>query len=159
LIFFDDEGTEAGGLTYGTRDDGSGRDNYGSWTVDQYDQNEQLALTYAKVKGHRAAGLTVYADHPETSLLPVIQAYAEFQAAKTPADKQRAQARLKELAPNGVGGVYTRAFVGKDDEEAKLVLGDKAGHPRLVLAVDADGAPRIEMLDASGKVIKRITDK
>jgi len=159
LLFFNDEGTEAGGLSYHTSHDGDTRDNAAALTIDQYDQNEQLALTYNKSHGQRNAGLAVYADLPETSLLPVIQAYAEVQAAKTSSEKQRAQARLKELAKAGVGQERVRVFVGKEDDAAKLVLGDRDGHPRIVLAVDGRGVPSIELLDAGGKVVKRITDR
>lgn len=159
LLFFNDEGTEAGGLTYATRGTGADRDNYAVLTVDQYDQNEQVALTYGKSKGQRTAGLAVYADLPETSLLPAIQAYGELQAAKTAEDRQRAQARLKAVAGDGVGGAPTRVFVGKEGDDAKLVLSDKLGRPRIVLGVDGRGEPRVELLDATGKVTKRITER
>jgi hypothetical protein len=159
LLFFNDEGTEAGGLTYRTARDGSTRDNGAALTIDQYDQNEQVALTYQRAGGYRNAGLSVYADLPEASLLPVIQAYAQVQAAKTPSEKQQAQARLKELAKDGVGPVQVRVFVGKENDAAKLVLGDKDGRPRLVLAVDGHGTPSIELLDAGGKVVKRIAER
>ncbi len=159
LLFFNDEGTEAGGLTYRTGRDGSVRDNGAALTIDQYDQNEQVALTYQRANGYRNAGLSVYADLPETSLLPVIQAYAQVQGAKSPDEKQEAQARLKDLAKDGVGNVRVRAFLGKENDAAKLVLGDKAGRPRLVLAIDGRGAPSIELLDASGKVVRRIAER
>jgi hypothetical protein len=157
LLFFNDEGTEAGGLTYHTAHDGDTRDNAAALTIDQYDQNEQLALTYTKAEGRRSAGLWVYADLPETSLLPVIQASAQVRNARTAADKAQAQARLRELAKGGIGIEHTRVFVGKEGDDAKLVLGDKDGHPRIVLAVDGRGTPRFELLDAAGTVVKRIT--
>jgi len=35
-------------------------------------------------------------------------------------------------------------------------LSDRAGRPRLRLLVDSLGAPRIELLDATGKVMSRL---
>jgi len=50
-----------------------------------------------------------------------------------------------------------RVFVGKTGERAATVaLADADGKPRLTLTVDATGNPRIEFLDASGKVVSRI---
>ena len=91
--------------------------------------------------GHPSSGNPVPGDHP---------------AAKSPAEKQRAQAELVKLAPQGIGQEHIRAFIGKEDDTAKLVLGDRDGHPRIVLAVDGQGAPSIELRDAAGKVVKRI---
>lgn len=157
LLFYNDEGTESGGLTYNTGHDGKRRGTTAALTMDQYDQNEQVALVYQQPSsGGQRAGLYVYADLPETSLLPVIQAWQRVQDARSPQDKQQAQAELRTLAPEGVGQERTRAFLGKEDESAKLVLGDRDGHPRIVLAVDPSGAPSIELLDAAGKILNRI---
>jgi hypothetical protein len=158
LAFYNDEGTEAGGLAYRTGHDGTGRDNGATLTMDQYDQDEQLALTYQKRNGSRCAGLSVWTDRPETSLLPVIQAWQRVQAARTPAEKQRAEAELRAVAPHGAGLEPLRVFVGKEDETAKLMLADRDGHPRIRLEVDGKGTPSIELLDAAGKVVRRIAE-
>jgi hypothetical protein len=51
-------------------------------------------------------------------------------------------------------------FVGKAlDRAAEVSLADGNGQPRLNLKVDASGNPRIEFLDAQGKVISRIPAK
>jgi len=42
---------------------------------------------------------------------------------------------------------------------ATIVLSDAQGKPRLRLAVDADGNPRLEFLDETGKVTARIPEK
>ena len=53
-----------------------------------------------------------------------------------------------------------RVFVGKAlDRSATVSLSDANGQPRLNLTVDAAGNPRIEFLDAHGKVISRIPAK
>jgi hypothetical protein len=50
-----------------------------------------------------------------------------------------------------------RMFVGKDrDGNAKLVLSDSQAHPRLTLSVSRDGDPRVEFLDAAGRVVRQL---
>ena len=53
-----------------------------------------------------------------------------------------------------------RVFVGKNaDKAALLSLADAQGKPRLTLTVDANGNPRIEFLDETGKVVARLPEK
>jgi len=48
-------------------------------------------------------------------------------------------------------------FVGRDQQKnAVLNLSDPNGKPRLRLVVDSLGAPRIDFLDATGKVTNTI---
>ena len=57
----------------------------------------------------------------------------------------------------GVVGNRTRVFAGKDQSgTAKLALSDGDGKPRLVLSVDRGGAAKIELLDATGRVVQSI---
>src|SRR5207249_2812452 len=50
-----------------------------------------------------------------------------------------------------------RVFVGKDrDGSAKLVLSDSQARPRLTVSVGRDGDPRVEFLDAAGKVVRQL---
>jgi hypothetical protein len=48
-----------------------------------------------------------------------------------------------------------RVSLRDEDRDARLVISDAAGHPRIRIGVDASGTPAIEMLDASGKVSYR----
>lgn len=157
LVFFNDDGTEAGGLMYHSAKTGDASDNQAIWTVDQYEQNEIMELSYGRERGKRNAGFTVYDDRPEQSLLPLVQAYAEMQHAVAPEAKQQAKHRFDQSVKDSIDRERTRVFVGKNGDEAKLVLGDKQGKPRIVLEVDGNGEPTIELLDAAGAVKKRIT--
>jgi hypothetical protein len=78
LLFYNDEGTEAGGLCYSNRSAGGKTDNQMLLTADQHNQNELMGLTYSTEHGQRIAGLTVYDDHPDRSLLPLIEAHTEM---------------------------------------------------------------------------------
>src|SRR5687768_10278418 len=60
IIFFNDEGTENGGLTItGRRDSTTGRYRAASsWSFDQFDQDQILTLEYADNNGRRRTGIT-----------------------------------------------------------------------------------------------------
>ncbi|HEV3140829.1 MAG TPA: hypothetical protein VGY57_09950 [Vicinamibacterales bacterium] len=150
LIFFNDEGDENGGLTYGGRtENGAARASAGL-SFDQYQQDETVTLRYSQTGKDRRAGLTI-ADRPEAS----IAAAAALNDAKT--DEERAAVR-KKLVDAGVLESRQRAFVGKNaDGDARLVLSDGDGRPRLALSVTRGGAAKIEFLDAGGKVVRTVT--
>lgn len=48
-----------------------------------------------------------------------------------------------------------RISLGDSDKKAELVISDPDGHPRIRIGVDESGKPRMQMLDASGKVVYR----
>jgi hypothetical protein len=48
-----------------------------------------------------------------------------------------------------------RVSLRDEDRDARLIISDVAGHPRIRIGVDPNGTPAIEMLDASGKVVYR----
>ena len=141
LIFFNDEGDENGGLTYGGRtENGVARASAGL-SFDQYLQDETVTLRYSQTGTERRAGLMI-ADRPEAS----IAAAAALNDATT--DEDRAAVR-KRLIDAGVLESRQRAFIGKDVQgDARLVLSDADGKPRLRLSVTRGGAAKIEFLDA-----------
>jgi hypothetical protein len=52
-----------------------------------------------------------------------------------------------------------RLFLGKRrDNSTMLVMSDIKGKPRIQLFVGADGEPKLEFLDVSGKVIQTLPD-
>jgi hypothetical protein len=155
ILFFNDDGTEAGGLAYSNdpKDHSAGA----LLTMDQYNQNEIMSLNYEEQDGKRAAGLFVYSDHPNKSLKPLVEANAELQRATSDADKKRLKARMDQLAKDTVGEAGgKRVFVGKEADDALLMLYDKKGKPRMILRVDGAGEPSLQLLDSAGKVTKKL---
>src|SRR5262249_15776955 len=66
ILFFNDEGTEAGGLIFsGKKVDGKVT-AVGSLTFDQYEQDQTIALQYVDDNGTRRAGLNIV-DRPTTA--------------------------------------------------------------------------------------------
>jgi hypothetical protein len=72
IIFFNDEGTENGGLTITGSRDAQGRYRASSsWSFDQFDQDQILTLQYIDNNGQRRTGFTV-ADRAERNVYDLV---------------------------------------------------------------------------------------
>ncbi len=151
LIFFNEEGTEDGGLTWGGRTE-NGRFNAGAMLAfDQYDQDQVVYLQYADDNGRRLMGLTV-ADRADYSIKRWVDERDSVSAITDSATRAAAVQRLRGPR-NGVPLFAQRVFVGRDRNKSALVsLGDRNGKERLRLSVDSLGAARVQFLDAEGRL-------
>ncbi len=146
IIFYNDEGTENGGLTFGGAKQGGQVANYGHLSFDQYEQDQVIVLEQQEENGRRTAGLS-FNDKPDTAL-PWDLAGKE----DTPAGR----AELEKLSQAGKFGA-ARMFVGKtDDHTATVSLKDGKGRPRLVMKVTTDGGASIAFLDENGKTVRTL---
>jgi hypothetical protein len=156
IIFFNDEGTENGGLTFtGKREaDGTFRST-GHLSFDQYEQDQVVYLQYIDNNGQRRMGLTV-ADRADVSIYDWVMQRDSINKLPDGATKTAAMQQL--VAPrNGQPLFAQRAFIGRDPaKNAMLSLGDKNGKTRLRLVVDSLGMATIEFLDETGTVRRRI---
>ncbi len=155
FLFFNDDGTEAGGMgfTAGRTEQGFGAQT--NLNFDQYQQDNTLQLIYNDDNGRRYAGLVVK-DRPDTSLLPALELIDELSRAGSDAERARLTARLKQLESELAPGTAQRVFAGKEFGAALVRLADPQGRPRLVLRVDETGEAGIDLLDAGGAVVNRI---
>lgn len=158
FLFFNDDGTEVGGMTFSNRRKDGHYAASSGLLFDQYHQDQTLGLQYQETDGKRTAGLRVW-DRPEESLWPAIQLSDKLANAKTDAERAQLMQERKALAQRYAGGFGERLFAGKESQNSVVRLADAHGRPRLLLKVSAAGEPSVEFLDESGKVIKRITDK
>src|SRR6202046_4816241 len=137
MLFFNDEGTENGGLIFGGMKDKDGQPHsYGHLSFDRYNQDQTLTLDANQDGGHERTGIAVndLPDWPINDLFTM------------PRDQWP-----KYLQSHGPG--HSRIFLGRnDDKSASLTLKDPDGRPRMVLKVAADGSPVIQLLDQNGKV-------
>ncbi|HEY2480879.1 MAG TPA: hypothetical protein VGI30_01615 [Caulobacteraceae bacterium] len=147
ILFYNDEGTENGGLIFDGRRDGAGaRHSHESLTFDRYEQDQVMQLQASEDGATRLAGLA-FDDRPEASL-----DYAAIERGR----RLTGPARAAAFAEAHAGGAQ-RAFVGRAaDGRSELVLRDAAGKERLVLSVSPDGAARIAFIDAAGHVSRTI---
>lgn len=159
MIYFNDEGTEMGGFAWSGQESPAGIPRAaGLVTFDHFNQNEAIALSYSDINGRRKAGLTVL-DQPHVSIQPVVERLFEIMQLPEGRERQRRLRELREgMVERGEVGV-TRLFVGRNEDKAAAVtLSDPAGRPRLRMAVDSLGIPRLEFLDEQGSVIMQLPE-
>ena len=158
IIFFNDEETENGGLTFSGREDSAGNYSaHGGFSFDQFNQDQILYLQYADENGRRRAGLTI-ADRAHVDIFELIK---QRDSINQIADSAARVAALRELmAPrNGEPLFAQRVYVGRDVARSAVVnLSDPSGRPRLRLRVDSLGTPSLEFLDDSGRVTLRLPE-
>lgn len=155
MIFFNDEGTENGGLTFDGKvgPDGKYRASSG-FSFDQFNQDQILYFQYRDDNGTRRTGLTI-ADRANVDIYDLIAERDSIM--KLPEGAVRNAALQRWAAPrNGVPLAAERIYVGRDPaRNAVINLSDPNGKPRLRLKVDSLGTPSLEFLDAAGTVTAR----
>lgn len=155
LIFYNSLGDEDGGLTFGAHKTANGYAADAGLMFDQFKQDQTVGLTYSGENGKQTAGLRVW-QRPSLDLAQEAEQFEAIRAMPAGAAKTAAEAKLRQQARAGKFGAL-RLFAGRmPDETAAVVLSDQTGHPRLRLEVAPDGTPRIEFLDANGKVVRTV---
>ncbi len=152
MLFFDAEGTESGGLTFGGLRGKDGKvERFGHLSFDQYGQDELMSLNVAQQGGEKRSGL-LFKDEPDWPLEDMVKLVA---AHKDDPPEVRHKIVADYLKAHGAMHVQ-RAWLGRDeDRSAALELKDTQGRSRLVARVAADGTPSLVFLDANGKVTER----
>ncbi|HEX6313767.1 MAG TPA: hypothetical protein VFZ73_02865 [Gemmatimonadaceae bacterium] len=158
IIFFNDEGTENGGLTItGSRDSLGRYRASSSWSFDQFDQDQILTLQYVDNNGQRRTGITVQ-DRADRNIYDWVMQRDSINAMQ---DTVARRAALEQLvAPvNGVPLAATRLYAGRDVAKNAVVnLFDPQGRMRLRLRVDSLGRASLDFLDAGGQVTFSVPD-
>ena len=153
LLFYNDEGDEVGGLTFGSRKHDGVIDAGTELLFDQYKQDQTIGFRYSYSGGQHWAGLNVW----ERSEIPLPELLEKIEAAEKLPEAEKA-AVLKPLREQQRGPV--RLFVGKTgDGIAGVLLADSKGKPRIMLKVEREGTASMEFLDEAGKVINRFPPK
>jgi hypothetical protein len=159
IIFFNDEGTENGGLTFtGKRQaDGTYQASSG-FSFDQFNQDQVLYLQYSDNNGRRNMGLTI-ADRADLDIYDLVAERDSIMKA-IPEGPAQTAALEKWAAPrNGVPLAAERVYVGRDRSKSAVVnLSDPSGKPRIRLRVDSLGTPSLEFLDETGRVTSRLPE-
>ena len=158
IIFFNDEGSENGGLGFsaGRRPDGTYRAS-SQLAFDQFEQDQILYLNYSDDNGQRRMGLHVV-DRADVNIYDWVARRDSINKLPDGPEKTAALAKLREPV-NGVPLMAQRVYVGRDVSKSAIVtLGDRMGRTRLRLLVDSLGTAKIEFLDEGGRVVQRIPE-
>jgi hypothetical protein len=151
LLFFNDEGTETGGLTFSGRATESGHAGSGSLTFDQYNQDQVVGVQYIDQDGVRSAGFAVW-DRPNVPIATYLEARDSVLRMPQGAGRDSAAWRLQSIMPPAA----SRLFLGRNRARSTVLnMSDPQGRVRLRLVVDSAGSPRIEFLNAEGVVTRR----
>ena len=159
IIFFNDEGTENGGLTFTgrKRDDGTYTSSVGM-SFDQFNQDETLTLRYTDENGRKASAITI-ADRDTRDIYDLIMQRDSIN--KMTDSTARAAALERLFGPrDGVPLAARRVYLGRDQTKAAVLnLYDPNGKPRLRLKVDSLGGASLEFLDEQGTVTDRLPER
>ena len=158
IIFFNDEGTENGGLTFtGQRmPDGKFQASSG-FSFDQFNQDQVLYFQYNDNNGQRRIGFTI-ADRANVDIFEAIARRDTI--TKMQQGPARDSAMREWMNPGGVPMFAPRVYLGRTTTRAAMIdLSDPNGKPRLRLMVDSLGTPSLEFLDAAGNVTSRLPQR
>ena len=152
VIFFDDEGTEDGGLIFGGSKSKDGKvQSYGHLSFDKYQQDQVFTIDADEEDGQRRSGVGIY-DRGDYPILEALDAVTRIRA--LPKDQQDAE--FKKFLSTHTGDA-PRAYLGRlHDGSAVLRLKDKDGRDRILLRVASDGTPALQLLGADGKVTAQL---
>ena len=152
MIFFNDEGTENGGLTFtGSRGTNGQYRASSGFSFDQFDQDQILYFQYSENNGQRRTGMTI-ADRADVNIFDLVQQRDSIM--RMPDTPARAAALEKLMGPrDGVPMFAQRIYVGRDPAKNAMVnLSDKNGKLRIRMMVDSLNRPTLDFLDENGRV-------
>jgi hypothetical protein len=151
MLFFNHEGTEAGGLTYGSVPAGEGASAGGSFTFDRMNQDQVVQLAYQEQTGRVFAGLQVW-DRPERHIQGLLDAVMAHHLGDLD------EAEFMERVQPEVAGTAPRVRLGSANRTAMLDINDTRGRTRIRLVVDSLDVPRLEFRDAAGRIVLRLPE-
>jgi len=152
MLFFNDEGTESGGLIFGGSKNKDGKvESGGHLSFDQYMQDQVLSIDANEENGRRRSGLAIWdrGDYPITEAFDAAARIGKLPESQQGEEWQKFQSLHRGDAP--------RAYLGRSpDRSVGLTLKDTTGRDRLVLRVGADGSPVLQFLDDRGVVTSQL---
>jgi hypothetical protein len=154
MLFFNDEGTENGGLIFGGHKDKDGKviDSGGSLTFDQYEQDQIVQIEGSHDSNGHFAGLIVF-DRPDRPIEKDLQESPRIES-MSPAEREKLMA---QRAKSNYYGAARIKVARTDDGAVGISLRDAQGRPRIVIQVSKEGLSSLKFLDADGKVLNEFT--
>lgn len=151
MLFFNEEGTEDGGLIFGGEKDKNGKvSSHGHLSFDAYEQDQVFSIDAQQEGDQHGSSLTMVdrPDYPIDILVALTDRIKDL-----PTDQKNAEiAKFIQSHP----APHARLFLGRSaDKSVALKLKDVDGHDRIVVEVGADGSPAMKFLDEAGKVVNQ----
>jgi hypothetical protein len=159
MIFYNDEGTENGGLIFGGDRDKDGKEkSYGHLSFDAYEQDQSMALDSSQDGRDRYTRFEVI-DYPNYSNLEELKLQESIRDLPPPQREKATKAFVDQHGRPITRLVLGRGLENGPDDSVMLGLNDGYGHPRIVMKVATDGTPSLMMFDSKGKVVGELTPK
>jgi len=154
MLFFNNEGTENGGLIFGGHKEKDGKiiDSGGSLTFDQYEEDQIVQIEGSHDSNGHFAGLMVF-DRPDRPIEKDLQESPKIES-MPPTEREKLMAQ--RVKSNYYGAARIKV-ARTDDGAAGISLCDARGRPRIVMQVRMDGLSSLKFLDADGKVLNELT--
>ncbi|MGH9641634.1 MAG: hypothetical protein ACRD3Q_04355 [Terriglobales bacterium] len=151
MLFFNEEGTENGGLIFGGEKEKDGKvSSHGHLSFDAYEQDQVFSID-AQQEGDKSGSAITMVDRPD---YPIDELVALTDRIKDLSADQK-NAEIKKFM-EGHPSPHSRLFLGRNaDRSVALKLKDVDGHDRIVVEVGADGVPVMRFLDEAGKVVSQ----
>jgi hypothetical protein len=151
IVFIDEAGNESGTLATHIR---RTEQDFGAYSGLQFGATAQgqIGMIYDDDAGQREAGLFIRGASADATT-QLLERGREVQQMPEGPDKARAMAELRRAE-----GPQRVTIARMKDQSAAVALSDPQGNPRLRMVVDANGAPRVEFLDASGSVVRSLSE-
>ena len=137
LIFFNDQGDEAGGLTLRGREKDGQRLASAGIMFDQLGQDQTIGFDYAEENGLRSAGFKVW-DRPDAPLSHLVNQLNAANAIQDKEKREAAIAQARAAAPKPA----QRVLVGKTRDRAATVILSDAGRTQPAGAEGGGGRRR-----------------
>ena len=150
MLFMSEEGTEQGGFIWGASQlPDRTIENHSHLSFDQYEENQIFAIDAGQEGKEKFARITM-ADQGDFPIEEKRHANEEID--KLPANQQ--DAAWDKFFATHRHDLKRLALGRSPDGSVGLELRDKAGKPRMLLAVQPNGKPILQFLDDNGKVVR-----
>ena len=154
MIFYNDEGTENGGLIFRGKKENEKVSHGLHMSFDRYNQDQTMMMQHIEQEDFMITGLTIM-DRPSRDM--DFELSNAFTKAQAEGDNGK-MAELETLIIAENKGAARRAFYGTLNGSSQLRLNDAQGNKRIQLLVSKEGDAKLEFLDEEGNVIMRLPD-
>jgi hypothetical protein len=153
MLFYDNEGTEDGGLIFGGEKGphDAHPDSYVHLSFDQYMQDQVLALDEGQEDGQKFSHINIndVGDYPITEAIA-----ADARISRLPKAQQAAAwEAFRKAHPGDVNRIR---FGRLKDKSVVVQMKDASGKTRIAMTVAPDGTPSLSFLDQNGKVVDQL---
>lgn len=151
MIFFSEKGDEIGGLIF---DGDTGKGQFGSLTFDRFRSDQTIQFLHGEdAEGKYFAGLRMNDQN-----MPLNDFIAKTEEINKLPTKAARDAAYQEMRDKGQL-MTSRLVLGRDRDKSSFIeLKDAKGKSRIKVSVEADGNPKLNFLDESGKVVYSLPD-